>query len=156
MSKRIYISYSKFETLLRKLYYKIDRAGVPSLIVGIANGGLNVSKPLANWFQCEHVSISIHFYNGDKVEDKPYFFDIPPIPTDIGNVILVDDILDTGSTINFFKTQSGLVHGVNFKIATLHWNPNSKFGLKPDYFVEKKKENTWIVYPWETEYSALL
>lgn len=156
MSKRVYINYSKFETLLKKLYHKIDRGGVPSLIVGIANGGLNISKPLANWFQCEHISVSIHFYDGEKIGGKPYFFDIPPLPADMKNVLVVDDILDTGTTLKFFMEKTGLVHKENFQIATLHWNQDSKSGLIPDYWVDKKKENTWIVYPWESEYVNVL
>ena len=158
MFKREYISYSSFGEKLKKLYYKIDRGGVPSLIVGIANGGLNVSKPLANWFQCEHVSISIHFYDGQKIGGgKPYFYDIPPLPKDMKEILVVDDILDTGTTLKFFMEKTGLVHKENFKIATIHWNDrNGLLNLKPDYWVDKKKENTWIVYPWETEYSAML
>lgn len=156
MSKRVYINYSKFETFLKKLYHKIDRGGVPSLIVGIANGGLNISKPLANWFQCEHISVSIHFYDWEKIGGKPYFFDIPPLPADIKNILVVDDILDTGTTLKFFMEKTGLVHKENFQIATLHWNQDSKSGLIPDYWVDKKKENTWIVYPWESEYVNVL
>lgn len=156
MSKKIYIGYSKFEKLLRQLYYEIDKCGVPSLIVGIANGGLNVSKPLANWFQCEHIGVSIHFYDGEKVGGKPYFYDIPPIPTDIRQILVVDDILDTGATLNFFMEKTGLIHGSNFEIATLHWNKNNNSGLIPDYWAGEKKEDTWIVYPWESEYVNVL
>jgi hypoxanthine phosphoribosyltransferase len=72
-------------------------------------------------------------------------------------ILVVDDILDTGTTLKFFMEKTGLVHKENFKIATIHWNDrNGLLNLKPDYWVDKKKENTWIVYPWETEYSDVL
>lgn len=151
-SKKVYIDYAMFGSKLYKLYYKIKKGGVPTIIVGIASGGLNLSKPLANWFQCKHISVSIHFYDGDRLAGKPYFADIPTFPIDVKNLLLVDDILDSGTTIKYFMDQTKLIHGENFKIATLYWNPNGKFGMKPDYFVDKKKKNSWIVYPWETEY----
>ncbi len=152
MERKVYIDYTSFGNKLIKLYQKIKRDGKPSLIIGIANGGLNLSKPLANWLQCKHIGISIHFYDGDKIAGKPYYSNIPQIPTDWTNILLVDDILDTGTTIQYFIEQTKLVQRANFKIATLHWNPKSQHGLKPDYYVDKKKENTWIVYPWESEF----
>lgn len=156
MTEKVFINYTQFEEKLIKLYYKIRKGGIPTTIVGIASGGLNISVPLSNWFKCKHVGVSIHFYDGDRLAGKPYFANIPPFPTDVRNLLLVDDILDSGTTIKYFVDQTKLVHGTNFKIATLHWNPNGKFKLKPDYYVDKKKENTWIVYPWESEYSEKL
>ena len=156
MVRKIYIDYSTFGEKLKKLYRKIERGGAPSVIIGIANGGLNISKPLANWFQCKHIGISIHFYDGEKSAGEPYYAHIPSIPTDWTNILLVDDILDSGTTINYFTERTKLVQGINFKIATLHWNPKGQFGITPDYYVDKKKENTWIVYPWETEFAEKL
>lgn len=149
--RKIYIDYNQFGIKLQKLYKKILRAGVPSCIIGIANGGLNLSKPLSNWLQCKHISISIHFYDHDKIAGKPYYADIPPIPKDSINLLLVDDILDSGTTIKYFIDRTGLVHGENFKIATLHWNKNGQHCLKPDFYVNEKKDDSWIVYPWESE-----
>lgn len=149
--KKIYIDYNQFGIKLHKLYKKIRWGGVPTCIIGIANGGLNISRPLANWLECRHITVSIHFYDQDKLAGKPYYADIPPIPRDSVNLLLVDDILDSGTTIKYFIDRTGLVQGENFRIATLHWYPNGKYGLKPDYFVDKKPSNSWIIYPWEEE-----
>ena len=60
-------------------------------------------------------------------------------------ILIVDDISETGGsldlTVNLVKEK-----GVkNLKIATLHCNPSSK--LKPDYYVEETDK--WIIYPWD-------
>ncbi len=154
--KKIYIDYGWFGDCVITLYEKIQRGGVPHTIIGIANGGLNISKPLANWLQCKHIEISIHFYDGDKIANKPYYANIPEFPLDVTNILLVDDILDSGKTIKYFMDTTKLVQGVNFKIATLHWNPDGELGLKPDYYVDNKRKNTWIVYPWEKEFVETL
>jgi hypoxanthine phosphoribosyltransferase len=151
--KKVYIDYNQFGIKLRSLYEKILGDGVPYQIIGIASGGLNLSYPLARWLRCSnHVSISIHFYEGEKLHGKPYFADIPTIPNNWKNILLVDDILDSGTTIKYFIEKTGLIHGENFKIATLHWNPKGLHGMKPDYYIDKKKESEWIVYPWEEEF----
>jgi hypoxanthine phosphoribosyltransferase len=150
--KKIYISYAEFGEKLQKLYKKILADGVPDKIIGIASGGLNLSRPLSNWLKCHHIEIDIYFYNQNKLNHgKPYFYDIPPMPKFWTNLLVVDDILDSGSTIKFFMENTGLVHGVNFKIATLHWNPKGQSGIVPDYYISKKPKNSWICYPWETE-----
>jgi len=156
MLKKIYIDYAIFGIKLQKLYKKILVGRIPTTIFGIASGGLNISRPLANWLNCRHVGISIHFYDKNQLAGKPYFANIPKIPTDWTNILLVDDVLDTGTTINYFIEQTKLVHGVNFKIATLHWNPKGKFGLKPDYYVDKKPKNSWLIFPWESEFVEML
>jgi hypoxanthine phosphoribosyltransferase len=153
---KIYIDYCQFGKKLVSLYKKIKRGGVPSVIIGIANGGLNISKPISNWFQCKHITASIHFYDGDKKTNEPFYVNIPNIPTEIKNILIIDDILDTGSTIRYFENHTGLKQHKNFKIASLHWNPNGESGIKPDYYVNKKPKNSWIVYPWETEYVEML
>jgi hypoxanthine phosphoribosyltransferase len=138
--KKIYIDYNQFGIKLQKLYKKVLRGGIPSYIIGIENGGLNISKPLASWLGVQHLSCSIHFYNNFKAEDRPYYANILPIPVDSTNLLLVDDIVDTGTTINYFIKHTGLVQGMNFRIATIHWYPDGKFKIKPDYFIDKKKK----------------
>ena len=152
--KKIYVDYSQFGEKLYKLYQKILRGGLPSKIIGIASGGINLSRPLAEWLGIHHIGVSIHFYDENKnVLSKPFFASVPPIPKDWTDLLIVDDIVDSGRTIKYFIDKTGLKQGVNFRIASLHWNPKGKYGIKPDYFIERKPANSWIVYPWEGEFT---
>lgn len=151
---KIYIGYSEFGDKLIQLYHKILRGGKPSKIVGIANGGLNISKPMAEWLGVHHMSISIHFYNEElKLLNRPHFADVPEIPKDWTNLLIVDDIIDSGTTVQYFQKYSGLKHKINFRIACLHWYPDGKYKIKPDYYIDKKPKNSWIIYPWEKEFT---
>jgi hypoxanthine phosphoribosyltransferase len=60
-----------------------------------------------------------------------------------GNILIVDDISDTGRTLKQFKFEE------NIYTATLHWKQSSEY--QPDYFWEIAYENEWIVYPWENK-----
>ena len=58
-----------------------------------------------------------------------------------GNILIVDDICDSGKTLKKFKFEE------NVYTATLHWKQSAEY--QPNYFWEIAYENEWIVYPWE-------
>lgn len=61
------------------------------------------------------------------------------------NILIIDDIADTGETLKKYKK-----HPLSEKsyIVTIHEHKQSI--IKPDYSVINKRDK-WIVYPWETE-----
>jgi hypoxanthine phosphoribosyltransferase len=80
------------------------------------------------------------------------------------NILIVDDINDTGATLNYIKHdwQSSClpnderwlndVWGKNVRVAVLYDNESSKSELAIDYSavsVNKAEEDCWIVFPWE-------
>jgi|LauGreDrversion4_2_1035121.scaffolds.fasta_scaffold761772_2 hypoxanthine phosphoribosyltransferase len=70
------------------------------------------------------------------------------IQTTIGNILIVDDICDSGKTLKRFKFEE------NIYTATLHWKQSSEY--QPNYFWEIAYENEWIVYPWENRDSKTI
>jgi hypoxanthine phosphoribosyltransferase len=60
-----------------------------------------------------------------------------------GNILIVDDICDSGKTLKKFKFEE------NVYTATLHWKQSAEY--QPNYFWEIAYENEWIVYPWENK-----
>jgi hypoxanthine phosphoribosyltransferase len=79
------------------------------------------------------------------------------------NILIVDDINDTGATFNWIKqdwpsgclpneeTWSTVWHN-NVRFATITDNLASNFNNKVDYTVHevnKAEEDVWLVYPWE-------
>jgi hypoxanthine phosphoribosyltransferase len=80
------------------------------------------------------------------------------------NILIVDDINDTGATLNYIKqdwSSSCLpnderwindVWGKNVRVAVLYDNESSKSELNINYSavtINKAEENWWIVFPWE-------
>ena len=65
------------------------------------------------------------------------------------NILIVDDINDTGATFNFSKN-SLTDYKSNFRYASLIENKSSKF--KVDFkgkIIDKKINPNWIVFQWE-------
>jgi len=56
--------------------------------------------------------------------------------------LIVDDIADTGKTLEHFRAEVF----ENASVATIHYHKHSS--VVPDYWVKEKKDD-WIVYPWE-------
>lgn len=162
MNKKVYISYKEFGEKLIELYQMILNSEFkPTCIMGIRNGGINISKPLYNWFNSASMvynEITIRFYEGEITKISPMEVNIPPYDWEdsLNKILLVDDIVDEGNTINYFMEHTKLKQGDNLKVASIHWFPGGKYRIKPDFFIDKKKKNTWIVYPWEYEYIEMI
>lgn len=65
-----------------------------------------------------------------------------------GNILIVDDICDTGKTLKRFKFES------NIYTATLHYKTSAEY--EPHFWWRLAPENEWIVYPWEREDSQTI
>ena len=61
-----------------------------------------------------------------------------------GDIVVIDDIADTGKTFQFYKEQP---ETKDAHYVTIHEHKQSI--VKPDYSVIDKQD-IWIVYPWET------
>jgi len=66
----------------------------------------------------------------------------------IGNILIVDDICDSGKTLKRFKFEE------NVYTATLHYKTTAEY--EPHYWWKLASTNEWIVYPWEREDSKTI
>jgi hypoxanthine phosphoribosyltransferase len=175
MSKKYY-DWKKVEGMCIELARQISSSGFnPDYIVGITRGGLvpavllsqNLNKPLH--------TIKVSFRDNEGCEsvtwmaedafgyntDPECLFQNKSDPEQKLKILIVDDINDKGTTINWIKQdwQSSClpthpawnkVWGENVRIAVLTHNTASKADV--DYFstvVNKFEDDVWIVYPWE-------
>ena len=73
---------------------------------------------------------------------------IPILQAPVENCIIIDDICDTGeSLVHYYKDSSGEKRN-KYHITTMYYKENNL--VKPELYLHKK-ENKWIVYPWEVE-----
>lgn len=72
------------------------------------------------------------------------------------NLLLVDDVFDTGKTIEAvvekLKQKMRRNFPENYRIATVYWKPEkNKTKLKPDFYLHSKDKDCWLVFPHELE-----
>lgn len=73
---------------------------------------------------------------------------IPLLQAPCKNCIIIDDISDTGESLLHYKNNSSGNEKYDYYITTMYYKQGSL--VEPDYYF-KKKEDNWIVYPWEVE-----
>jgi hypoxanthine phosphoribosyltransferase len=104
-------------------------------VVGIANGGLHISKPLAEQLKLPHAQIRISHYNGHMPRKIPIIEGQLPK----GPCLIVDDLIDGGFTMQTCEKHFG-----KHDTAVLFWNKDS---YKPTYYVQEKPP-LWVTFPW--------
>jgi len=162
----------------------------PDYIVGITRGGNVPATILSNMLgiRCEALKVSLRDnYDGESSESNCWMaedaFGYPKQEFEVDdtldavmqaadellsltdnykNILIVDDINDTGATFNWIKQdwQSSClpddpswdeVWGGNVRFAVITENLSSDFDGVRYYHdeVNKAEDNAWLVYPWE-------
>ena len=133
------------EKAVTALATTLEREFVPDLIVGIARGGLIPAVRLSHLLRDKLLRmIHIKFYKGVNLrKEKPELLaDVGELPP---KVLIVDDVADTGATLEFVLERVKGKGAKDIKIATIAYKPRSR--VKPDYYVFETDK--WIVFPWE-------
>lgn len=124
----------------------------PDYIVGITRGG-NIPATMISHImdvRCEALKVSFRDDNS-MLESNAWMAE----DAERGkNILIVDDINDTGRTFNWIKEDWSLFgHGDNVRFAVLTENLSSEFTAVSycGETVDKSVDNVWLVYPWEKE-----
>ncbi|HUT80964.1 MAG TPA: phosphoribosyltransferase family protein [Candidatus Bathyarchaeia archaeon] len=126
---------------------EIIRSYKPDILIGISRGGLVITRLFSDILGIEDIGIiGIGFYtNIGETTKEPTLIQELTISIEGKKVLLIDDVSDSGRSLEFavqYLKNKGLAE---IKTVTLHYKPHSIF--KPDYFITETTK--WIVYPWE-------
>lgn len=143
--KYLRISASELERMCDRLAHMVNKEFKPDCIVGVARGGLFPAVYLSDRLGVKRFfTIRVEQYKGTKRMGRALVRQKPPLSCIHGNVLIVDDVADSGETLALVKKMLEK-HSKNIKTATLHYKPHSK--LRPDFFAHKTRR--WVVYPYQ-------
>lgn len=74
---------------------------------------------------------------------------IPMLMAPCKDCIIIDDICDSGESLIHYVNNSSGNEIFKYHIATMFYKPN-KLNIKPEYYEYYKKDEDWIVFPWES------
>ena len=158
MGKKLIVNFNEYLDTVEKLAIDVNKSFKPTVLVGIMRGGAQIIDILSRIFKLPTAYIVIQSYSGKGTEDKQgeliFAREISSIASekDFEKVLLVDDLSDTGLTLNksidWLKKYPPLQGKIkSIKTAVLWKKKDSTF--EPDYCAQKLNSNPWIVQPFE-------
>ena len=131
--KKQYITWEKFDDQVNKLASKIKNV---DYVVGVPRGGLILAVMMSHRLGIKHMTI-------DHLEKLEEF----NLNIDNKNILIVDDISDSGQTLKHYKKQGYTTATIDVRNTTI---------TKPDYYCNWLDTPDWIVYPWEDKDSKTI
>ena len=152
--KHLYVSYDEYHGLIEKLALKIHQSGWEfDTILCLARGGLRPGDILSRIFNKPLAIMSTSSYRAEAGKVQGHLdigrFIATPKGEIAGRVLLVDDLADTGVTLNAVvkRLKENYEPITELRTAVIWTKGVSSF--QADYSVEDLPTNPWIHQPFE-------
>ena len=145
--KSKYLEKEDFIDSLNKIVEQIENSNwSPNVIISINRGGCVPGIYLSHRLNLKHKVIDIQLRDSNR---SPDFKLVKQKIKRLDNILLVDDINDSGKTL---KTIYDLINAYSKKIynATLIYNQESI--IKTDFYgrmIKRSEDKNWYIFPWE-------
>ena len=185
--KKIFVTWHDVQRQTQEILRQVQKESwKPDYIVGITRGGLTASNLLSQYLDVTMFTLDVRLRDGEHVpcESNSKLAEIAfgmndgksnGARWDVGQrkkVLIVDDINDSGATINWIKKdweniiRNKVQDDVDYVWKSI-WNETTKFAvlfnniaseseINVDYGAEeinKIEDPSWIVFPWEEWWS---
>ena len=158
MADKLIIKFEEYTKIVEKLAIEISKSYEPTVLVGIMRGAAPILDILSRIMKLPVAYIVIQSYSEQKQEDKQgeliFAREISSLAKneDFKKVLLIDDLSDTGLTLNksidWLKNYEPTKKFIKeVKTACLWKKKSSKF--EPDFCPIKLNSDPWIVQPTE-------
>ena len=120
--EKVYLHWGIIEAATTRLAHDIKESKIKfSAICGLPRGGLIPAVILSH-------KLNIPYQDNDNDYIN-------------GNILLVDDICDTGETLYQYREYPQIY------TVTIHYKKSAM--IQPSFWWKEVNDNEWIVYPWE-------
>ena len=158
MAEKLIISFDQYINIVEKLAIDIHKKYKPTVLVGIMRGAAPIIDILSRILKLPIAYIVIQSYSGKGTEDQQgqlmFAREISSLANekDFNKVLLIDDLSDTGLTLNksieWIKGYEPVKDYIKeVKTACLWKKKSSTF--EPDFCPVRLESDPWIVQPTE-------
>lgn len=148
MQDAIIYSWNDFDNDMNLIHSQIMSDGwIPDYIVGVKRGGLIPAIKLSHILKKPMIMMSCQFRDNDDNEIK--LLEAESLPKN-KNVLIVDDICDSGTTFSKIIVEFIRQGFYSTKTCSIFHNPAQNFFA--NYYareIDRTKDNRWIIFPWE-------
>lgn len=119
----------------------------PDIIYAVVKGGLIPARILADLLEVDQLGfIGVKFYRGVGAKEAKPELTLPPTHAVRNkNILVVDDVVDSGRTLQLVIEELNRYGARNIKSLAIYVKPWSP--IYPDYYY--KETRNWVVFPWE-------
>jgi uncharacterized protein len=140
------VKWSEYHLLTQKLAATILSCGHKyDEIVAISRGGLTLGHLLSDLLHLSICTFAIQSYTDIKTQGEVIITQPLSKPINDKNVLLVDDVADSGITLKRAVSYIEQFKPAKITIVTMFFKPRSTF--RPDFFAEQTTK--WILFPYE-------
>lgn len=146
---KLYISEERINTAIQQVAEQLntDYKNESVIFIGVLNGAFMFASDLFKNIdlQCEISFVKVNSYKGTASEGKVH--ELIGLTTDIKNkhVIIIEDIVDTGLTLNKLYSMLEMYEPKSVEVATLLFKPTAYSGNKKPKYIGLEIENKFIV-----------
>lgn len=163
IDKRV-VKFKEFKYMVHAICMDIEEAvdeWMPDYVVGITRGGLVPAVMISHYLKTPMHSLKVSFREGTADLESNCW--MAEDAFNGKNILIVDDINDSGETINWIKkdwegaafprdSKWESIWNNNVKIATVFNNIASKALIDVDFYyskLDKSEKDVWIEFPYE-------
>ena len=175
--KKLVLDNNEIKNLVSKICREVANSGWrPNYVVGLTRGGLLPAVMISHWFDVPCETLKVALRDGGEPESNLWMAEDAfgyhrtdsleagsSNPALRKNILIVDDINDSGATFNWIMKDwpSGClsndpawkdIWNGNVKFAVLVDNLASKCNVKMDFCgmeINKAENDVWVDFPWE-------
>tara|TARA_Y100000992_G_scaffold23250_1_gene13322 strand:+ start:119 stop:655 length:537 start_codon:yes stop_codon:yes gene_type:complete len=158
MADKLIISFQEYTKIVEKLAMLIHNSYKPTVLVGIMRGAAPIIDILSRILKLPIAYIVIQSYSGKGIEDKQgqlmFAREISSLANekDFNRVLLIDDLSDTGLTLNksieWLRSYGPTKNYIREVKTACLWKKKSS-SFEPDFCPIRLDSDPWIVQPTE-------
>ena len=147
--KKTYFTTKEMEKALLEIKEQIKKSSwIPDIILSVNRGGCVPGVYLSHMINVPHKVVDVQLRDN---ESEPNLMVLDSCINSFSNILIIDDINDTGATFNFIKNRID-EQDLSIFFAVLIDNISSNF--KVDFrgkLIDKSEDPSWIIFPWEKD-----
>ena len=158
MADKLIITFDEYNKIVEKLAIEIHKKYKPTVLVGIMRGAAPILDILSRILKLPIAYIVIQSYSGKNIEDQQgqlmFAREISSLANDkdFNKVLLIDDLSDTGLTLNksieWLKNYGPTKNFIKEVKTACLWKKKSS-SFEPDFCPVRLDSDPWIVQPTE-------
>ncbi|HEX5751840.1 MAG TPA: phosphoribosyltransferase family protein [Archangium sp.] len=140
------LSWAEFDRAVQTLARHISQSFKPQAVVGVAHGGVFVGGALSSALGCDFYPVRISRRSRDKGVAKPKLSGEMPRELKGKRVLIVDDVVSSGDTLELATALAQKVGAKEVNTASLVARPG---GFAPSFCA--LPTDALVVFPWDYE-----